>query len=148
MNTQTQRAQTPLWFWIVAVLIIAWNIFGVMQYLGAMAATPEGLIESGYYTPEQAEAMGNIPAWSVSLFALAVFTGLGASILLVLRKAIALPVFLISLIFVILSIIGDAVLGLFSIMGGSYIGIMTMVFVVSVIQWLFARAMRAKSVLT
>lgn len=148
MNTQTQAAKTPIWFWIAAVLIIVWNVFGVMQYLGAMSATPQSLIDSGYYTPEQAEAMSNIPAWSVSLFALAVFTGLAASILLLLRKAVAVPVFLLGLVFVILSTIGDAVLGLFSIMGGSYIGLMAMVVVVSIIQWLFARAMRAKSILT
>lgn len=147
MTDYRNGAVTPNWYWVVAILILLWNIFGVFQYLGAMSATPESLVETGYYTAEQAEVMSNIPAWSVSLFALAVFSGLTAAVLLLLRKAWAVPVFLLSLIFIILSTIGDAVLGLFSVMGGRYVGIMAMVFIVAVLQWLFARAMKIRGVL-
>lgn len=148
MTDFTTRSRAPWWFWAIAIAVLLWNIFGVSQYLAAMSATPESLIESGYYTQEQADVMSNIPAWSVSLFALAVFSGLAGAVLLLLRKAVAASVFLLNLVFVILSTIGDAVLGLFSIMGGSYIGLMTMVVLASVLQWLFSRAMRNKNILT
>ena len=44
----------------------------------------------------------NAPAWSTASFAIAVAAGLLGSVLLILRKSLALPVFMISLVAVII----------------------------------------------
>ena len=71
----TNTATVPLWFWIVSILGLAWNIFGVVQFLGSLSATSDGLVASGL-TAEQAAVMLGYPTWMTIAFAVGVFGGL------------------------------------------------------------------------
>ena len=73
---------------------------GVMAYLGQVYITDEVL---NAMTPEQQELFANTPAWSTGVFAVAVFGALLASLLLLLRKKWATPLFLISLLAVLIN---------------------------------------------
>ena len=53
--TPTRRAP-PLWFWGVAALGLAWNIFGAVQFVGTLSATVDSLQAQGL-TAEQAAVM-------------------------------------------------------------------------------------------
>ena len=95
MSTSTKP---PVWFWIVAVVVLLWNALGIMAYLmrayltdDAIAALPE----------EQQVYLQNQPAWYMGVFALAVFGGTLGSLLLLLRKALAYWVFVVSLVCVV-----------------------------------------------
>jgi len=85
----------PVWFWIVSVFALLWNLFGVFNYLNQafnQLAILEGLDQA------QREVFEGIPAWATACFALAVFSGTIASIGLLLRKKWAKPLFIFSLI--------------------------------------------------
>jgi len=88
----------PIWFWIVSVLALLWNLSGVANYLMQAFATPEMLAAM----PEhQREYMEQTPTWVIACFALAVWGGTIGSILLLIRKKSAYLVFVISLVGVI-----------------------------------------------
>lgn len=101
MNT-TFKTKPPIWFWIVSVVALVWNAMGVLQYLGQTYQTESF---KSQYTNEQLEIISNTPAWAIAAFATAVFGGILASIALVLRKKAAYPLFLISLIGVVVQMI-------------------------------------------
>jgi len=85
----------PVWFWVVAGLALLWNLAGVFNYISQAFATPE-MLEA---MPEhQREYMANTPSWVIGCFAIAVWGGAVASILLLIRKKVAYLVFIISFI--------------------------------------------------
>jgi len=85
----------PTWFWVVSVIALLWNLFGVMNYL-MQAFNQVALLES--MDQAQREAFESIPAWATAAFAIAVFSGTIGCIGLLLRKKWARPLFIISLI--------------------------------------------------
>ena len=90
----SSSAKLPSWFWVVAVLAVVWNIFGVLAYLGDVTAGEEALAKM---SAEQREMFENRPSWLIGSYAIAVFSGLAAAALLLWRKALAVPLFAISL---------------------------------------------------
>ncbi len=94
----TNSTKPPVWFWVVAVIALLWNLAGVVNYLAQAYATPEMLAAM----PEhQREYMENTPSWVIGCFAIAVWGGTLASVLLLLRRKLAYIIFIISLIGVI-----------------------------------------------
>lgn len=92
MNDQVK---IPSWYWVVAVLAVVWNAMGVMAYLAQVNMTPEAMAA----LPEaQRLVFETTPAWANGAFAVAVFGGVLGSLLLLIRKKLATPVFIISLI--------------------------------------------------
>jgi hypothetical protein len=86
----------PVWFWIVSVLALLWNLMGVIAYLTMVYATDEMITNM---PPEQQEAfLIEYPAWVTAAFALAVFCGFLACIALLIRKKWAYLLFIVSAI--------------------------------------------------
>ncbi|RNC91564.1 MAG: hypothetical protein ED555_00035 [Allomuricauda sp.] len=85
----------PAWFWVVSILALLWNLFGVFQYLFS-AFNQQEILES--LTQAQREVFEAIPAWATACFAIAVFSGAIAAIGLLLRKKWAKPLFMVSLV--------------------------------------------------
>ncbi|WP_299520302.1 hypothetical protein [Winogradskyella sp.] len=76
----------PIWFWIVSFIALIWNSMGIHGYLSQAYKT------SAYtdaYTTEQIDVMNSLPGWYTALFAIAVFSGVLGSLLLLLRKKFA-----------------------------------------------------------
>jgi hypothetical protein len=86
----------PLSFWIVSGVALAWNLIGLFMYYSGVSATPEQL--QAVYTPEQYAAIEATPVWVTSAFAIATTFGVIASVVLLLRKAAAFTLFLVSLV--------------------------------------------------
>ncbi|VAW11040.1 hypothetical protein MNBD_BACTEROID03-2112 [hydrothermal vent metagenome] len=96
--TNTTRVKPPIWFWIVSVLALLWNLLGVMAYLAQVNMTDETLAA----LPEAERALyENQPIWATMAFAIAVWGGALGSLALLLRKRWARAVLLISLIGII-----------------------------------------------
>ena len=85
----------PVWFWVVSVLALIWNIIGVMSYLAQAYTSVEDLEKM---TQAQRELFESQPAWVTGAFAIAVFGGTLGCIALLLRKKWAKPILIISLL--------------------------------------------------
>jgi len=123
---QTLPSRAPVWMTAAALGGIAWNIFGAVQFVGSVTATQASLIATGL-TPEQAAVMTGYPAWMTVAFAFGVFGGITGSVLLLMRRAVAGPVLLASLVAYVALWIGDAVHGVFTAMGTPQVVILTLV---------------------
>ena len=75
-----QKLSLPKWFWVISILAMLWNLMGVVAYLGDASSGMQA------------------PSWAIAAYAIAVFSGLLASIFLLLKKNIATAFFALSLI--------------------------------------------------
>lgn len=130
------RSKIPIWFWALAGLGVAWNIFGIVQFLGALNPSAESLTARGM-TPEQAAVYMSIPAWMNASFAIGVFGGFIGSVLLVMGKRQAVPVLLASLAGYVALYIGDITHGVFEALGTEQVVILsTVVAIAAGLVWM------------
>ena len=144
ISLTTSRLPAPLWLTAAALGGIAWNLFGAVQFAGSVTATEASLVASGL-TPEQAAVMTGYPAWMTLAFAIGVFGGLAGSVLLLLRRASAMPVLLASLVAYVALWIGDAIHGVFAAMGTPQVVILTTVVAIAAALFALSRHPAAKA---
>lgn len=142
-DTKTFLNRAPTWMMAAALGGIAWNIFGAVQFAGSVTATEATLIASGL-TPEQAAVMTSYPVWMTLAFAVGVFGGLAGSVLLFLRRAVATPILLASLVAYVGLWVGDAIYGVFDAMGASQVAILTTVVAIAAALYAISRHPAAK----
>ena len=94
----TDQAKLPIWFWIVGVVALLWNGIGVFAYFQQVMMSAE---EFAALPVIQQNLMSTQPVWVTAAFAVAVFAGFVASISWLLKKRIAVRLFLVSLLAVI-----------------------------------------------
>lgn len=92
------RRRAPVWFKLVAVALTAWGMLGcyacLMQFLhGAEAMGPATDYDRALYAA--------LPIWYNSVYAVAVVTGFLGGLCLIVQSAMARPLFVVSLIAVI-----------------------------------------------
>lgn len=122
----SKQNQLPIWFWAVAICGLLWNVYGVVQFVLSLQATKESLMATGL-TELQAQTMTTYPAWMTVAFAIGTMGGTVGSLLLVLKRASAKPVFAVSLIAYVVLYIGDVTQGVFAVMGTPQVVILTTV---------------------
>ena len=143
----TASRRPPLWYWAAAGLGLAWNIFGAVQFAGSLSATTQSLMAQGL-TAEQAAVMLGYPSWMTFAFALGVFGGILGCVMLIWRKAIAVPVFAVSLAAYVALYIGDIVHGVFAALGAPQVAVLSVVVLVAAGLFWLARHARAQSILS
>lgn len=85
------------YYWVAGIALV-WNLMGFGAYIGQVTMAPEALNA----LPDAERALyENIPGWATGAFAAAVSGGVLGCVLLLLRNAYALPVFMISLLAVL-----------------------------------------------
>jgi len=99
MSTDTNKPAKS--FWIISIIALIWNLLGVIAYLGQAFMTDE---MKAALPAEQQELYNNTPIWVTAAFAIAVWGGFLASILLLVRKAFSKTIFIISLIGIIVQL--------------------------------------------
>jgi hypothetical protein len=83
----------PMWFWVVAVFFLLWNIMGIFSFFGHTFITEELLAK----LPEKERALyGEYPFWITIIFAIATFGGLIGSIGLLMKRKWSKLFFIIS----------------------------------------------------
>lgn len=95
--TSTNKPKTL--FWVIAVFALLWNFMGIFQFIGPIFF-PEAIFEG--YSQEAVDMFKGFPAWYTVVFGIATISGLLASIVLLMRKKIAVFLFFISLITVLI----------------------------------------------
>ncbi len=74
----------PIWFWVISVIALLWNLMGVNAYLQQAYQTES--FQAMYDTPELLELVNSTPAWATAAFAIAVFAGALGCIVFTLKK--------------------------------------------------------------
>lgn len=133
----------PVSFYIIAAVFLIWNLIGVMFYYMQMTMTPEIMADN--FTPEQVTFMTAIPVWATAAYATAVNAGVVAAILLLLRKAWAVPAFIVSFAAVLIQdfdafVLTDAI----GIWGISGIYLPLVVIVICISEIMYSRSAKAK----
>ena len=106
--SEVLNGKPPVTFWVIGAAALLWNLLGLIVYVLQVTASSEDLAAA--YTAEQVAFIESVPKWAVSAFAIAVTTGVLGSLLLLLRKAVAIPVFVLSLVAVLVQNINSYVL--------------------------------------
>lgn len=138
--------QTPKHLWMVGGVTLLWNVVGAYDYLMTQTQNEAYM---GQFTPEQLEFFYAFPTWVVAFWALAVWGGVLGSILLLMRKSLAVPVFIVSLSSMVITTFQNYVLSDASeVIGVAGIAFSAVIFLIAVALVLYARAMRERGVLT
>ncbi len=90
----TEKIKPPTWYWIVTIIALLWNLAGVANYIRNVTMTEEMLAT---YSAAEQELITSVPTWSTAAFAFAVWGGVLGCIALIIRKAWAYHVFIVSL---------------------------------------------------
>ncbi len=93
------QEKTPAWFRVVAILAIIWNFMGLVAFFMQIKMSEATL---SAMSPTDRAIYENTPIWATIGFAIAVFAGTFGSVALLLRKKWAYPVFILSLIGIIM----------------------------------------------
>lgn len=101
MSEESTTANKPKWFLAISIFALIWNLLGVFAYIAQMMITPEILD-----TLPEAERtiIENTPSWAISAFAVAVWGGALGSLLLLLKKKIAVYVLALSFVGVLVQL--------------------------------------------
>lgn len=96
---QYSPLRPPMWFWIVAIAGLLWELMGVASYLYHVTLTPEAIaaLPAG-----QAALMRMTPPWVNAAFAIATWGGLAGALGLVLRRRWARPLLILSLVAIVI----------------------------------------------
>lgn len=86
--------QPPKWYTPVAVAALLWNLLGCAAYLMDVMLSPDDVAAMN---PAQQAMYAARPAWSIAATAFAVWAGAAGCVGLLLRKAWATPLLLVSL---------------------------------------------------
>lgn len=126
----------PAWYWVVAVLGLLWEAFGVATYLMHVDVLP--MDTSGMSDAEV--ALGeSMPVWATAAYAIAVFAGLLGAVGLALRKGWSRTLLFLSLLALLVQF-GWWVLmsGAMEVIGPSMLTMPAVVIVVGIVLVLIA----------
>jgi hypothetical protein len=141
-----RHTRPPSHLWVIGGIALLWNAMGAWDYL--MTQTRNQAYLSGF-TQEQLGFFYSIPAWVVSAWAIGVWGGLVGALLLLLRRRLAVWLFLASLLGVVVTTFRNYVLANgMDIMGDAFsLAFTAVIFLVALGLFLYARTMRKRGVL-
>lgn len=141
-----QPARTPKHVWIVGVVALLWNAIGALDYVMTQTRNPQYMAA---FTQQQLDYFYGFPAWLVAAWAIAVWGGVLGAVLLLLRRRLAVPVFLVSLVAMVITTVHNFLLsnGL-EVFSDTFSKVFTaLIFVVAVALYFYARSLANKGVL-
>ena len=88
----------PGWFRIAGILFLLWNLFGCYMFWSQHSMTPEQIaaLPAG-----QQQVWNAMPAWMWVVYGVAVFSGALGALMLLMDKRAAWPLFVVSLVAVL-----------------------------------------------
>lgn len=95
---ENDKIKIPVWFWIVSVLFLLWNLMGVASFFMHSFISQEAL---DTLSVAERDLYNSYPLWTKIVFAIAVFFGFAGSLGLVLKKKWSKMAFIISLIAIV-----------------------------------------------
>lgn len=133
-------------FWIFGGAALVWNLIGLVAYVSSVTMSPEALAKM---TADAQEFYTGTPKWATAAFALAVNAGVLGSLFLLLRKSWAIPLFILSLVAIIVQNVDAFVLrDAYSLSGINGVILPALVFIVAVLLLVYSRGCKEKGWLT
>jgi hypothetical protein len=120
--------RTARWMQALAVAGLAWNCYGVYQFIGSLTKGPDDMMAAGL-SAEQIVAYSALPWWTTVAFALGVFGGATGSILLAIRRRLAFSVLALSAFAYVALFAGDAAYGVLGAVPSQLAIMMIVVFI-------------------
>jgi hypothetical protein len=140
-----QSAKTPVHLWIIGILSLLWNAVGAFDYTATQSRLESYMSN---FTPEQLEYFYAFPAWADAFWAIGVWGSLLGSLLLLMRKKLAVWLF------------GAAILGLAgttvynfvlsdgaALMGQGAVIFSAVIWIIGLFLYFYAAAMARRGVL-
>lgn len=131
---------------IVGIILLLWNLMGVMAFVLQYGMDLDELARTD---PVTARAFGAMPAWLWIDYGVAVAAGTAGAVTLLMRRAIAVPLFLVSLIAVLIQF--GHTLGMTDLVAQKGLmvaaGFPAFVILVAIVQLVYARSMAKKGML-
>lgn len=137
--------KSPRFFVTIGILLLLWNLMGVAAFVMQYTADLTVLARTD---PTTAKAFAAMPGWVWGAYGVAVGAGTLGAMLLLMKKAVAATLFLVSLIAVIVQF-GYTFLGtdLLAIKGATSAAFPALIIIVAIVQLLYARSLVARGVL-
>lgn len=129
---------TPRWLTTLALFGLAWNLFGAVQFIGTVGASAESLLAQGL-SPEQVRVSTGLPVWMHIAFGWGVAGGVLGCALLLVRRRLAQPVLLSSLVAYLVLFVGDITEGVFAAFGTPQVVILSTVVLIAIGMYGLAR---------
>ena len=147
-----EGTRTPWHFWLAGIVSLLWNGFGGYDYTMTQLRDPAYFAQMsgqmGMSVAEMNAFFDTFPAWAIALWAIGVWGSVAGSILLLLRSRHAVTAFVVSLVGAVLSFVYQMTIDLPPAMDSTMNKVMPLVIVGAIVlQWWYARRMRAAGVL-
>ena len=141
MNSGTKSA-VPSWYWVVAIVSLLWSLMGCAAFSMELFAQ-DAVLES--MTEEQQKWTKSIPGWIYVVYAVAVTTGTGGSVGLLMRKRWTVSLNAICLVSVLIQMGYTIVIagGIEVLVGADLILPILVIGIAGVMLW-FSQSARAK----
>jgi hypothetical protein len=135
----------PWHLWLVGIIGLLWNSVGVYDFLMTQTRNESYV---GELMPAQLEALYGFPAWLVAAWGLAVLGGALGALLLLLRRKLAVPVLMVSLVSMTVTAAHNFLApdGLYAT-GGTAPSFVLLIFVAALGLWYYSRSMTRRGVL-
>lgn len=132
----------PMWFIVVAALAIVWEAMGVMAYIQTLTMTADDLFK----LPSAEQTLINTtPEWANAAFAIAVFSGFIGALMLLLKKSIAIPFLVLSLLAVLAQMYNAFfIMDSFAVFGPGGVIMPIMVIVIAILLVWLAHSAKSK----
>ena len=141
------NGKPPILFWVIAVILLLWNFTGLMMYYGQVTMTPEMIAET--FSEAERLFMEQTPVWATAAYATAVTAGVIGAVLMLLRKALALPLFIVSFAGVLIQDFDAFVLrNVIDVWGSSSFTLPLVVIVICVFEIWYSNSAKTKGWLT
>ena len=152
MISSSEAVVTPsISFWVISIALLLWGLGGASIYIAYFVETPQEFAltaETAANRQAYADYISNIPAWAITVGIIAAVTRLFGAIALLLRRAWALPLYSISVVFFIAALYRAFVLAnVASVMSASHIAIEFVFLTLSIFAVWFARDQKTKGIL-
>ena len=139
-------------FWVISVALMLWGLAGASIYVAYFFETPEEFAQTAETAANRqayADYVANIPYWAIAIGIIAAATRLFGAIGLLLRRAWALPLYIVSVVFFLGALFRGFVLAnVSSVMSGPHIVVEIVFLALSIFGVWFARENKSKGILT
>ncbi|RYD86527.1 MAG: hypothetical protein EOP61_37395, partial [Sphingomonadales bacterium] len=90
----------PTWYWVAGVVLLLWGAMGIFAFYSQLTTPYDAMVaEMGKLA---ADCIAKMPQWLWWVYGVAVWSGLFGTVALLLRRAWAQPLYLVSLIAVLI----------------------------------------------
>ncbi|HEX7782267.1 MAG TPA: sugar transporter [Sphingobium sp.] len=132
-------------FIVIGIIFLVWNLMGDAAYLMQVTMNLSDLAKTDPYT---ARIFAQMPQWAWAAYAVAVWGATLATILLLMKRKLAVPLYALSLAAIIVQF-GYSFLGtdMLAVKGPLTAAFPLMIFVIGIIQYLYARSLARKGII-